>query len=100
MKDVTYKNGKAYVEFERIPGGIGPFGTELKAFEIAGEDRTFYPAKAMIVKKTHTVEVSSDKVKKPVAVRYAFRNYVEVNLFNAMGVSPISFRTDDWEVKY
>ena len=39
--------------------------------------------------------VRSDKVKKPVAVRYAFRDWVEGDLMHD-GLPVSSFRTDDW----
>ncbi len=77
---------------------------EVKGFEIAGNDRIFYPATAKIFK--NRVEVYSDKVKNPVAVRFGWKgNASENNLFteNNLPVSP--FRTDDFplttkEAKY
>ena len=38
------------------------------------------------------VVVSSDKVKKPVEVRYAYRNYIESNLENTLGYPAYPFR--------
>ncbi|MGL1886270.1 MAG: hypothetical protein OCD76_07120 [Reichenbachiella sp.] len=45
------------------------------------------------------VEVTSDKVKRPEAVRYAFYNTDEPNLFNKEGLPASTFRTDDWFIK-
>jgi len=64
-------------------------------FEIAGNNKVFYPAVAQI--KGSKIEVSSSNVKKPVAVRYAFKAWVEGDLYNADGLPASSFRTDDWE---
>jgi sialate O-acetylesterase len=44
------------------------------------------------------VIVWSDKVKKPVAVRFAWSiNPSEFNLYNKEGLPAVPFRTDDWE---
>jgi sialate O-acetylesterase len=32
----------------------------------------------------------------PVAVRYGFIQYQDVNLYNAAGLPAVPFRTDDW----
>ena len=40
--------------------------------------------------------VKSDEVKKPVAVRYAFENYVDGDLYGTEGLPVSSFRTDNW----
>jgi len=68
----------------------------LTHFEIAGEDKQFYPATAEIVK--NLIVVQSTKVNKPVAVRYSFNNADEPNLFNKEGLPASSFRTDDWKI--
>jgi sialate O-acetylesterase len=65
-------------------------------FIIAGEDRNFYVAKARI--KGNQVIVSSPKVPKPKAVRYAWANYPNVNLVNSDKLPAVPFRTDDWTV--
>ncbi len=67
----------------------------LSCFEIAGNDKKFYPAKAKII--NDKIVVSSDKVKNPVAVRFAFSNTAKPNLCNGVGLPASSFRTDEWE---
>jgi len=42
------------------------------------------------------VVVSSPQVKNPVAVRYAFKDFVVGDLFGNDGLPVSSFRTDDW----
>jgi sialate O-acetylesterase len=42
------------------------------------------------------MEVWSEQVPHPVAVRYGWSNYTVVNLFNQSGLPMTPFRTDDW----
>lgn len=70
---------------------------ELTHFEIAGADKEFYPANAEI--DSTTVVVHSPKVPKPVAVRFAWKNYANPNLFNEEGLPASSFATDNWKRK-
>jgi sialate O-acetylesterase len=68
---------------------------KLEGFEIAGADKVFYPATARI-SGGRNVLVKSDKVEKPVAVRYAWRNWVVGTLFDTNLLPASSFRTDNW----
>ena len=78
--------------------GYAPNGAlRPQGFEIAGEDRVFHPAKASLVWWENKIEVSSDEVPEPVAVRYAFKNYCpEANVVTTMGQPLVPFRTDTW----
>jgi hypothetical protein len=60
----------------------------------AGEDRVFVPANA--VEKGGKIVVSSEKIEKPVAVRYLYKNYAEASVFNIYGIPASPFRTDNW----
>jgi sialate O-acetylesterase len=62
---------------------------------MCGPDKKFYPAKAKI-NRTRII-VTSDSVKTPVAVRYAFENYVVGDLFSVDGLPLSSFRSDDFK---
>ncbi len=69
----------------------------LRRFEIAGADRKWHWADAIIVGET--VVVSSRDVPQPVAVRYAWAaNPVGANLVNDEGLPASLFRTDDWQL--
>ena len=72
----------------------------VKGFEIAGEDRKFYPATGNhILWGKNTIELWSEQVPHPVAVRYAYRNFPEeTNVVTQLGLPLPSFRTDDWEM--
>lgn len=76
--------------------GLWSFDTkEVIGFSIAGEDRKFVWAKAKIIDR-NTVEVWSDEVKTPVAVRYGWAQNPKVNLYDRNGLPVTPFRTDDW----
>ena len=69
---------------------------KLKRFAIAGDDKKWVWAEAVIDGKT--VLVSSPEVPKPVAVRYAYTMSGDAcNLYNNEGLPASPFRTDDWE---
>lgn len=93
-KGIEIHNDTVQVSFERAPMWITAKGGESKLFTAAGEDKIFHPAKAWIVRSN--VYVKSEAVKKPVAVRYAFENYVEGDLFSNEGLPLSSFRSDNW----
>ncbi|RTE55397.1 sialate O-acetylesterase [Arenibacter aquaticus] len=96
-ESMEIKNKKIVLQFNHADKGLMKEGKELREFYIAGEDQVFYPAKAKI--SGSTVVVSSSKVKKPVAVRFAFTNGALPNLYNVEGLPVSAFRTDDWELK-
>lgn len=95
LKDFTVNENTIELHFQESGFGLYSNG-DLTAFEIAGEDRVFYPANATIF-KYRSIKVSSEKVTKPVAVRYAWSNYIEGNLYNSNLLPASSFRTDQWE---
>lgn len=83
------------LEFDHIGGGlVAKYGQPLKGFAIAGKDRKFVWAEAVIQGKT--IVVSSDKVPEPAAVRYGWANNPNCNLFSKAGLPATPFRTDDW----
>jgi sialate O-acetylesterase len=64
----------------------------LKGFTIAGKDGKFVSAEARI--ENHPVMVSSPEIKEPTAVRHAWADVPDCNLFNAEGLPAVPFRTD------
>lgn len=94
-KAFEVKGDTAIVQFERAPMWItGKDCFESKLFKVAGADKVFYPAKAWIERSK--VYVKSEQVPHPVAVRYAFDNYVDGDLYGCNGLPISSFRTDNW----
>lgn len=94
-QSLTVKANTAVVKFKDAVNGLTSYFKELTTFEIAGADKHFYPAKAVI--NGSSVTVSSDQVKEPVAVRYAFKDFVVGELYGTDGLPVSSFRTDDWD---
>lgn len=88
---------KIRVSFKHVGGGLAVKGDKgLTHFEIAGEDQQFVAATAAI--DGESVVVQSDSVAKPVAVRFAWTDTAEPNLFNAEGLPASPFRTDDFKM--
>ncbi len=107
FKELKIEGNKARLTFDHVGTGLmigqkverNP-ATEnkdgkLKRFAIAGADKKWVWAEAVI--ENNTVVVSSPDVKEPVAVRYAFQmNPDGANLYNKEGVPASPFRTDSW----
>ena len=91
------KDGSKFVlSFTDVAGGWRPFDVaEPRGFTIAGADRTFVPAKAAI-RKDGRIEVWSDAITEPVAVRYAWADNPVCNMYSAAGLPLTPFRTDDF----
>jgi len=68
---------------------------EIAGFEIAGADKVFYPATA--TNDDRGILVKSEKVKEPVAVRYAWRDWIKGTLYDTSLLPASSFRTDTWD---
>lgn len=95
-KSHAIENGKVRVAFSHVGQGLAfKHGEKLQGFTVAGEDKVFKWADAVI--EADTVVVSSVDVPGPVAVRYGWaRNHPWANLFNKDGLPALTFRTDDW----
>lgn len=94
FKSMKIVGDEAHLEFQHIEGGLIAHGDQLKGFAIAGADKRFVWASARI--HGNKVIVSSPELKTPVAVRYAWADNPECNLFNQAGLPAGPFRTDDW----
>ncbi|GAB3985493.1 sialate O-acetylesterase [Spirosoma daeguense] len=84
------------VTFDHAPNGLVMKGNELTEFEIAGANQRFEKAQARI--NGNMVEVWSERISKPIAVRFAFRDAPEPNLFSKEGLPVIPFRTNTWDL--
>jgi sialate O-acetylesterase len=95
FESVKAEAGGVRVRFTHTGGGLAAVGGgPLKGFVVAGEDRKFHVARAVI--EGDTVKVSSPLATRPVAVRYAWADDPECNLVNREGLPASPFRTDDW----
>jgi sialate O-acetylesterase len=94
-ESMEVKDGGIILKFKYAETGLYAFD-ELTGFEIAGEDKVFYPAKARIVDRMNVL-VKSEKVPAPAAVRYAWCNFINGTLFDVNLLPASSFRTDNWD---
>ncbi|MDI1306073.1 MAG: sialate O-acetylesterase [bacterium] len=98
-KSLEIKGNQIILTFDNIGSGLTTFDNSenLKGFEIAGADKIFYAAKAII--KDNKVIVSSEIVQNPIAIHYGWADDdTAINLFNKEKFPASPFRTDDWEM--
>ena len=92
-KGMKIEGNKIRIRFDFEKGLLAKQGA-LKEFTIAGNDQQFVPAKAAI--EGNAVVVWSEAVAQPKAVRFAWRNLPEPDLYNRAGLPASPFRTDNW----
>lgn len=87
------KGNKIILTFKNQENGLISTAEELQGFEISNGNSVFLPAKAKII-NGNQVEVWSEGISAPKAVRYCFKNYVVGTLANSYGLPASPFRTD------
>lgn len=92
LSKVEIRGREAVVLLESADGLTTSDGAAVRGFELAGKDGVFYTAIARI--EQMTVRLENERVIRPVAVRYAFHDFVDVNLVNGAGLPAEPFRTD------
>ena len=80
--------------FDHVYSGLAARGGELKGFAIAGADKKFVWANAVI--EGESVLVSAPGLTDPEAVRYAWGDNPAVNFYNKADLPAAPFRTDEW----
>ncbi len=101
FKEMKIVGDTIKVHFGNTFGAYNRF-EDIKGFEIAGEDKVFHPATAHHFWQpgndtwNECIIVVSPEVKKPVALRYCFKNFQLGNMANAGGLPLFPFRTDNW----
>jgi sialate O-acetylesterase len=103
----TYKShevrgGNVEVVFDHVGGGlikkafqiedVKTTSTKLEGFELSVDGHRYVPAEATI--QGDQVVVSSDAVKSPKHIRYAWTGFPKANLFNKGDLPAHPFRTD------
>jgi len=91
-ESMTVDGSAIRIKFKYAGGLHSKRNQPLTQFTIAGEDQKFVPAKAKV--EGESVVVTSDQVAKPVAVRFAWNELAEPNLFNGARLPASPFRTD------
>ncbi|MEI6646767.1 MAG: sialate O-acetylesterase [bacterium] len=85
------------VSFKYANGGLkAKDGGPVKGFQIAGADRQWKAAVAKI--DGDKVFINSPGVALPVAIRYAWLDNPDCNLYNGANLPASPFRTDDWPI--
>lgn len=99
FKSQEVKGNEIILTFNNIGTGLATSDNSenVKGFEIAGSDKVFHSAKAII--KNNKIIVSSAEVPNPVAVHYGWADDdTEINLYNKEKFPASPFRTDNWEL--
>ena len=96
VKSLDIEGRVAIVTFDIDPGlALTSHGKEIRNFQIAGSNKRFVPAKAVLA--DNKVYLFAPSVTAPVAVRYCWDDTSAAELFTLEGNLPVaSFRTDDW----
>jgi sialate O-acetylesterase len=102
-KSMEKEGNKIVLTFDHVGAGLRPFDVgEPRGFTIAGTDKKFVKADARLVGKDK-IEVSSEQISEPVAVRYAWADNPVCNVYSTVsapgelyGLPLTPFRTDDW----
>jgi sialate O-acetylesterase len=102
-KSMEKKENKIVIQFEKTGSeGLRFDQTDARGFYLAGPDQVFHHALARVAGgrgKTPEVEIWSDAVTDPVAVRYAWSNLPLGTLMNGKELPAFPFRTDTWPLK-
>ena len=94
FQNYIIKGNKMELDFGQKQDGFQIKGTTLKGFTIAGPDRVFYPAEAMV--HDGKIILSSTEVPAPLAARYGWADNPDCNLYGENGLPVAPFRTDCW----
>ena len=89
---IKIKDDKAYIFFKPLESGLVLKNVKNTQFEIAGNDKKYYSARASVIKDY--IQVSSSQVKKPQFVRYAWSDTASATLFNEEGFPASSFSSE------
>ena len=101
FKEMKIVGDTVKVHFDNEFGAYNRF-EGIEGFEVAGEDKVFHKATAKHIWQegndvwNECIAVTCPEVKKPVALRYCFRNFQLGNMANAGGLPLFPFRTDNW----
>lgn len=90
---MTIEGGTVRVAFANAEDGLVIRGDKPTGFALCGNDRIFRVASGSV--DGDTVILSSPEVANPIAVRYGWDNYPQLNLFSQAGLPASPFRTDD-----
>lgn len=88
----SFEGGKAVVSFTHADAGLELKGVKDGDFQLAGADKKFHPATAVV--EGRKLVVSAPEVAQPAAVRYGWSNVPNPALWNKDGLPASPFRSD------
>ena len=98
LEKVTIRDRHIILKFNTVDGDLKTRdGKKPDSFEIAGPDRVFHPASAIVRKDR--VQLTSPEIEHPVAVRFGWDETANPNLVSATGLPVAPFRTDNWPIQ-
>jgi sialate O-acetylesterase len=93
FKSFAVKESTMIVSFTNIGKGLMIKGNTINGFAIAGVDKIFLPAQAVL--NNNTILLQNSAIVKPVYIRYAWANApLQANVYNLAGFPALPFRTD------
>ncbi len=95
-KSMQIEGDRIRITFDSNGGSSQINGSAPAGCAIAGKDKTFHVTQTKL--DGNAVIVWSDKVKEPLAVRYAWAGNPVGNISNPSGLPAMPFRTDDWNM--
>jgi len=100
FQSIATQGNVVRVTFSQVGEKLMPSNEEapLSGFQICGADKVFHPAEAKVVGDV-VVEVKSEKVPEPIAVRFGWNGEFDMNLNNAAGHPVAPFRSDDFPME-
>jgi sialate O-acetylesterase len=98
FKSMSIAGNKASIKLDMFGSSLRPFDVaDARGFAVSGADKVWHWAKGKVTGKD-SVDVWSDEVAAPVAVRYAWADNPVFNLFSNEGLPVTPFRTDDFRM--
>ena len=94
FKDMKIEGDAVFIHLDNNYHTDAPF-EGLEGFELAGEDKVFHPATAQHFWREGG-GYWDEAIRKPVAVRYCFKNFQLGNVKNGANLPLFPFRTDNW----
>ena len=91
---VTGRGSELEIRFQHADGLAWAEGRGQSGFEVSGEDRRFFPARAEL--QGDRVVLTSPRVASPIDARYAWAPVPKWSLVNGAGLPAAPFRTQDW----
>lgn len=92
LESLQFQNGKAELRFRHAASGLELRPAASDSFEIAGENKVFVTADVEL--EADALLLRNDAVTSPKYVRYAYRPYPDMVLFNKEGLPASPFTTE------